>query len=258
MVDRLTDKVAIITGGAGGIGEATTRLFMEEGAFVTIVDHDEHAVAASFERLDVTGFRVLPLVADLTDENECARVVRQTISKYRRVDILVNVAAIREYGPITEATPESWQRIIGVNLLASAYMCKFAIPAMAEAGGGSIVNISSANAVVGRKGMAQYDATKAALLGLTRALACDHAEQKIRVNTVCPGFTVTSYHINRLAEAEGMSPEAAAATLRDQPYSLVGHPASPRDIAQSILYLASDESSFVTGATFMIDGGLSV
>lgn len=256
MVDRLAGKVALITGGAGGIGAATARLFVEEGASVAIVDPAADAVASATASNDAGGDRVLGIVADLSQEAEAERSVRETVQRFGRLDSLVTAAGVRLYGPITEATADSWQWILGVNLLAAAFCAKFAIPEMAKNGGGTIVNVSSTNAVNGRSGMAQYDATKAALLALTRSIACDHVGQGIRANAVCPGFTVTPFHIRRHAEARGLTEDETARILRDSPYEApLGRPADPIEIARGILFLACDESSYMTGTTLMIDGG---
>ena len=229
MADRLAGKVALITGGAGGIGAATARLFVEEGASVAIVDPAADAVASATADIDASGQRVLGIVADLSQEAEAERVVRETVQRFGRLDSLVAAAGVRLYGPITEATPASWQWILGVNLLAAAYCAKFAIPELARNGGGTIVNISSTNAVNGRAGMAQYDATKAALLALTRSIACDHASQGIRANAVCPGFTVTPFHVRRYAEARGTTEEETERSLREAPVEApIGRPADPR------------------------------
>jgi NAD(P)-dependent dehydrogenase (short-subunit alcohol dehydrogenase family) len=260
MGGRLTGKVALVTGGGGGIGEATVRRFLEEGARVAIVDNDACAAQAVATSADAPGELTLVVGADLTREAEAARAVRETVARFGRLDVLANVAGVRVWGPITEATPESWEFILGVNLLAVAYCAKFAVPEMAKSGGGSIINVSSANAIVGRKGMAQYDATKNAVLALTRSMACDHAEQNVRVNAICPGPTLTMYHVRRRAQAKQISLEQAEAELRaaGAPATLLKRQAEPREIAQGILFLASDESSYVTGATIMVDGGLSV
>ena len=260
MGERLAGKVVLVTGGGGGIGEAAARLCWEEGARVALADVDAEAARQAAQAIDASGERALALGASLDREEESESAVRETVERFGRLDVLTNVAGVRVWGPITEATPESWAFILGANLLAVAYCSKFAVPEMARNGGGSIVNVSSANAVVGRKGMAQYDASKNAVLALTRAMACDHAEQHIRVNAVCPGPTLTLYHVRRRAAARGITLEQAQAEMEAEgtPNTLLKRQATPREIAYAILFLACDESSYVTGATFMIDGGLSV
>jgi NAD(P)-dependent dehydrogenase (short-subunit alcohol dehydrogenase family) len=256
MADRLAGKVAVVTGGAGGIGAATAELFVAEGAAVAIVDPAAEAVAQASARIDPSGGKILGIVADLAQEPEAERTVRETVARFGRLDVLVTAAGVRLYGPVTEATVESWHWILGVNLLGAAFCAKFAIPEMTKVGGGAIVNVSSTNALNGRAGMAQYDATKAALLALTRSLACDHAQQGIRVNAVCPGFTITPFHIRRKAEADGISVAEAEAALKEQAgYNLLQRGADPSEIAKAILFLAGPESSMMTGATVMVDGG---
>jgi NAD(P)-dependent dehydrogenase (short-subunit alcohol dehydrogenase family) len=259
MGDRLAGKVALVTGGGGGIGEATARLYWEEGAAVMIVDIDAAAAHAAANGIDPGGARIAAIGADLTQEAEAERAVRETVTRFGTLAVLANIAAVRVSGPVTQATTASWEFIIGVNLLAVAYCCKFAIPEMARTGGGSIVTISSANATVGRGNMAQYDATKNAVLALTRSMACDHAAQGIRVNAVSPGPTLTQYHVRNRAARDGIALEAAEAALRDEgaPHTLLKRQAEPREIAYAMLWLASDESSYVTGANFAIDGGIS-
>ncbi len=257
MPGRLEGRVALITGGGGGIGAATGRLFAEEGARVALVDSDPAAAETAAARIaaDVPGAAVLPLAADLSEEREAQRVVAATLDRWQRLHVLVNVAGVRVYGPLAEADPESWQFIIGVNLLATAYCCKAALPALRQAPGASIVNISSVYGIVGRAGMGQYDATKAAVLGLTRALAVEEAPHGIRVNAVLPGGTITDYHIRRYAE-RGVS----EAQLREMggADALIKRWAEPREVAYPILFLACDESSFVTGTTLLVDGGRSI
>ena len=250
--------MALVTGGGGGIGEATARLFWEEGARVALVDSDLGAAQAAAGEIDPTGERVLAIGADLAKEPEAERAVRETVARFGGLDTVANVAGVRVWGPITEATVESWDFIIDVNLRAVAYVSKFAVPEMVKAGGGTIVNVSSANAIQGRSGMAQYDATKAAVLALTRSMAYDHADQGIRVNAVCPGPTLTMFHVRRRAAANQISLEQAEADLRAAaPRIPLKRQADPREVAYAILFLACPESSYVTGATLMADGGLS-
>jgi NAD(P)-dependent dehydrogenase (short-subunit alcohol dehydrogenase family) len=258
MAGRLGGKVALVTGGGGGIGEATARLFLEEGARVAVVDADAAAAEQVARSLDPTGESALAVGARLDHEEEAASAVRETVERLGRLDVVANVAGVRVWGPITEASPESWEHVLSVNLVAAAYCCKFAIPVMAQNGGGAIVHVSSANAIVGRKGMAQYDASKNGLLALTRAMAFDHADQGIRVNAVCPGPTLTMFHVRRRARDKGISLEQAEAEMRAAGApTLLKRQAEPREIAYAILFLACEESSYVTGATFMVDGGLS-
>lgn len=259
MGTRLAGKVALVTGGGGGIGEATARLYWEEGANVVIVDLDGDAAARAAEGIEPSGARIAAIAADLTKEAEAERAVRETVSRFGRLDILANIAAVRVNGPVTSATVESWDFVIGVNLLAVAYGCKYAIPEMIQTGGGSIVTVSSANATVGRKGMGQYDATKNAVLALTRSMACDHAAERIRVNAVSPGPTLTQYHVRNRVKRTGETAEEAEAAMRaaGAPHTLLGRQAEPREIAFAMLFLASDESSYITGANIPVDGGIS-
>ncbi len=254
MADRLRDTIAMITGGAGGIGAATARLFCAEGAAVAIVDLSPEKLrdAAAAITGDVAGAAVLTVVADVSDEDEAVRAVAETVAAYGGLAVLVNNAGIREYGSLAEATPESWRRIIGVNLLGTANCTKAALPALRAANRASIVNVSSVHAEVGRKGMGQYDATKAAIVSLTRTLAWEEAGHGVRVNAVCPGGTLTPYHVARYRE-RGVSDAALHAMQADT--CLLGRWAEVGEIAYPILWLASDEASFVTGAALMVDGG---
>jgi NAD(P)-dependent dehydrogenase (short-subunit alcohol dehydrogenase family) len=258
MAGRLSGRVALVTGGGGGIGEATGRLFAEEGAAVALVDSDRGAVVAAAEGIakDVAGAAVLPLAADVSEESECRHVVGAAAARFGALHCLVNVAGIRVYAPLADASAAEWQRIIGVNVLASAYCCRAAIPKLRAAGGGTIVNVSSVYGVMGRAGMGQYDTTKAAVLGLTRALAVEEAPHGIRVNAVCPGGTITPYHIRRAA-ARGVSESELRGTRNDD-NGLFGRWAEPREIAYPILFLSCAESSFITGATLMVDAGRSI
>ena len=260
MSKRLDGKVAFVTGAGGGIGEATAKLFVEEGAQVAMADVNPSDLEEAARGIDPTGEHVLTITADLSQEPEAERAIRATVERFSRLDVLANVAGVRVYGPITAATQESWDFILRVNLLAVAYCSKFAIPEMARGGGGSIVNVSSANAEQGRPGMAQYDASKAALLALTRSMAADHAEQKIRVNAVLPGITLTKFHLRNRARQHGISLEQAEAEMhasaREHPHNVMKRWGLPREIAQAILFLASDEASFVTASSLLVDGGL--
>jgi NAD(P)-dependent dehydrogenase (short-subunit alcohol dehydrogenase family) len=258
MPGRMTGRVALVTGGGGGIGEATARLFAEEGGAVALVDADRRAAdaAAASIAADIPGAWVVPLVADVGLEPEARRVVADTVSRFGALHALVNVAGIRVYAPLAEAREEDWRRIVDVNVLATAFCAKAALPSLRAAGNATIVNVSSVFGVLGRAGMGQYDTTKAAVLGFTRALAVEEAPHGIRVNAVCPGGTITRYHIERAAR-QGVS-EAELRRSRAHDNGLLGRWAEPREVAYPILFLSCAESSFVTGTALMVDAGKSV
>ena len=234
---RLAGKVALVTGGGAGIGAATARLFRQEGAKVFVVD------SKAGEGVD--------FVADVSDASSAAKF----LGPIDRLDILVSNAAMRNYSALGDATPEEWSRVVSVNLLGAANYCRAALPLLRKSGSGAIVLVSSVYAVAGRKGMGLYDATKAGLLAMARTLAHEEAAHGVRANAVCPGSTLTDFHIER-AKAAGKDLDQLKRERDDT--SLVGRWASPEEVAWPILWLASDEASFVTGATLMVDGGLSV
>jgi len=256
-MNRLQDRVALITGGGAGIGAATGRVFCQEGAAVVLVDSDGAALEETVRaiREQVRGARVAHCVADVSDADEAARAVGHATKEFGRLDVLVNNAAKRNYAPMAEATHEDWLGMLGVNLIGAANYAKAALPELRRAGAGSIVNVSSCYAVTGRKGMGIYDSTKAALLAFTRTLAFEEAAHGVRANAVCPGSTLTDFHLRR-GKAAGQSIEDLKAARSDN--SLIGRWASPEEIAWPILWLASAEASFITGATLMVDGGLSI
>jgi 2-hydroxycyclohexanecarboxyl-CoA dehydrogenase len=257
MPGRMAGRVALVTGGGGGIGEATGRLFAEEGAAVALLDADPAAVesAAAAIQSAVPGAQVLPLTGDIAQEADARRAVEDTAARWGALHTLVNVAGVRVYAPLAAADGADWEHIIGVNVLGTAHCCKAALPRLRATGRGTIVNVSSVYGVMGRTGMGQYDTTKAAVLGFTRALAVEEAPHRIRVNAVCPGGTITPYHIRRAAARGVSEAEMRAQRAGD---NLLGRWAEPREVAYPILFLAGDESSFVTGATLMVDAGRSI
>jgi meso-butanediol dehydrogenase/(S,S)-butanediol dehydrogenase/diacetyl reductase len=258
MPGRMAGRVALVTGGGGGIGEATARLFAEEGAAVALVDRDRESVerAAHGVAASIVGAKVLPIAGDIAEESEARRVIDMAARQLGALHTLVNVAGIRYYTPLAEADVKEWQDILSVNLLATTYCCKAALPHLRPRGDATIVNVSSVFGVIGRAGMGQYDTTKAAILGYTRALAVEEAPHGIRVNAVCPGGTITPYHVKRAAE-KGVS-EKELRDSRASDNGLFGRWAEPREIAYPILFLASGESSFVTGISLIVDAGKSI
>ena len=250
-MERLSGKVAAVTGGASGIGEATVRRFVAEGAKVAFADRDVERgkrIAAEI------GASALFVEAHVEREAEAAAFVRQAADRFGRLDILVNNAGIRKYHTVVDASAESWDEILGVNLKGYAFCAKAAIPLMRQGGGGNIVNVASVRSVTSVGKTTQYDTTKAAIAGLTRGMAVDHAPDGIRVNAVCPGPTLTPFHERRTRELgrtlEQYREDAAKGTI-------LKRPGTPEEVAACILFLASDDASFVTGTLLFVDGGLT-
>ena len=256
-MNRVEGKAALITGGGAGIGAATGELICAEGGMALLVDADARALAGTMQAIAerVPRARVSTFAADVADANAAARAVEHALQTFGRLDILVNNAAMRNYSAIADSTPGEWQATVGVNLVGTANYCKAALPALRRSGRASIVNVSSCYALTGRKGMGLYDPTKAGILAMTRTLAFEEVAHGVRVNAVCPGSTLTEFHISK-AKAAGKTIEALK--TERQSTSLLGRWAAPQEIAWPILWLASDEASFVTGATLAVDGGLSI
>jgi len=254
---RLAGKVALITGGGGGIGAATAALFCAQGASVMLVDMDAEGLARTAQSIRERSpqARVASMPANVADAQAAQQAVAQCHEQFGRIDVLVNNASMRNYSALAEATPQEWEAVVGVNMLGNAHYCRAALPHLRRAGKAAIVNVSSCYAVTGRKGMGLYDATKAAMLAMTRTLAFEEVAHGVRVNAVCPGSTLTDFHVKR-TEAAGKSVEELK--TQRQSTSLIGRWADPIEIAYPILWLASDEASFITGATLMVDGGLSI
>lgn len=254
---RLQGKTALVTGGGAGIGAAIGRIFCREGAAVTLVDRDEAALRTAAERIrsEVPGARITTFAADVTDEGLAQQAVAHAVEAFGGLDVLVNNAAARNYAPVADATAQEWQAVVNVNLVGTANYCRAALPHLRKSGRGSIVNVSSCYAVSGRKGMPIYDATKAGQLALTRTLAHEEAAHGIRANAVCPGSTLTDFHIDR-ATAAGKDVEQLKAERSTT--SLLGRWAAPDEIALPVLWLASDEASYITGTTLVVDGGLHI
>ncbi len=241
---RLKGKVALITGGGAGIGAATAALFCKEGARVLLVDRDPAGLKKCSRMLKS---RATILVGDVADPGLATVAVKQAINDFGRLDILVNNAATRNYSAVADATPEEWRLLLEVNLIGAAGFCRAALPHLRKAKRGAIVNVSSCYAVTGRKGMPLYDASKAGLVALTRTLAHEEAAHGIRANAILPGSTYTDFHRMRGLRRDARSDN-----------SLLGRWARPEEIAFPILWLASDEASFITGETLLVDGGLAI
>ncbi len=248
---KLRDKTALITGGASGIGRAIARLFAREGAAVLIVDRNEAAGSAVAREISDDGGRALFEAADVTCADDCARSVRRAVSDLGGLHILINNAGIIRRATVVDLPVEDWDLVMNVNLKAIFLMCREAIPVMAGGGGGAIVNTASGWGLVGGPRAVAYCASKGGVVQMTRAMAIDHGPQRIRVNCICPGDTDTPL----LAE-EGRQLGAPADRFlqeaADRPLGRVGR---PEEIARAALFLASDDSSFMTGSALVVDGG---
>lgn len=255
MAERFAGRTAIITGGAGGIGAATGRLLCEHGGSVLLVDRDAdacEAVAADIGR-STDPRRIAHAVLDVGREAAAAEAVAIALERFGGLDCLVNNAAVRAYEPLAESRSSTWRDLLAVNLLSYAFFAREALPHLRQAGTGSIVNVASTYALNMRAGMGQYDVAKAGIISMTRTLAAEECRHGVRVNAVCPGYTLTPFHIRRGAETGRTAAELQA---EHRPECLVGRWADPREIAFPILWLASAEASYVTGTVLMADGGM--
>ncbi len=247
---RMDGKVVAITGGAGGIGASTVSRFLEEGARVAFCDLDTEKGAA-FEK-GLGDSEAVFVSADVSNETDAAHFIDENVSRFGRIDVLVNNAAVRNYVDVTEATAESWDHVLGVNLLGFAFSAKAAITQMKKTGGGVIVNLASVRSLVAGPKCVQYDTTKAAILGLTRSMARDHAPDNIRIMAVGPGPIFTDFHEKRAAELGQTDDEYKSEFGLD---TMMNRPAAPIEVANVILFVASDEASFMTGTCVFVDGG---
>jgi NAD(P)-dependent dehydrogenase (short-subunit alcohol dehydrogenase family) len=247
----LDGKCAMITGGANGIGKATAVLLAREGAAVAIVDLDEDQGQATTRAINASGGKAIFVRADVSRVEDCRRAVEITISTWGGIDILFNNAGIIRRATVIDTTEDEWDRVLAVNVRSIFLMCKNTIPVMRQAGGGAIVNTGSGWGLVGGAQAAAYCAAKGAVVNLTRALAIDHGADNIRVNCVCPGDTDTA--MLRFEAGQLGAPEAVfLADAAQRPLRRIGQ---PEEVAQAVLYLVSEASSFVTGTALVVDGG---
>jgi dihydroanticapsin dehydrogenase len=244
---KLSGKVAIVTGGSRGIGKATAKLFVQEGANVVITGKDVARLQSSARELDVIG-----ISGDIRKSNDVEKVVKKTLERFGKIDILVNNAGIfPEVKPLHEISDKEWNEVIDVNLNGQFRFTKAVIPHMMKKGG-CIINVSSDAGLKSFENFEAdaYSASKAALILLTKSWAIEYAKHKIRVNCVCPGVVETDMTMPFLRTKADR-----AMTVADHPIGRIG---VPEDVAKAILYFASDDSSWITGAILPIDGGASI
>jgi NAD(P)-dependent dehydrogenase (short-subunit alcohol dehydrogenase family) len=249
---RLSGKVAIVTGAGNGMGRSTALLFAREGAAVVIGDVDAEAGASALQAIEAAGGRATFRRCDVSVEADVAALVATAEERYGKLDTIFNNAGIEQPVTPSDAVSEAlFDRVIGINLKGTFFGCKHAIPALLRNGGGTIVNNSSVSAFANVGGNISYAASKGAVMSMTRVLAIEYASRNIRVNAINPGVIDTD--MNRRNAARSADP--AAAEERWRAITPLGRMGTGEEIAETVLYLASDQSSFVTGIGLLIDGG---
>jgi len=251
---KLKDRIALITGGASGIGLATAIAFLEEGAKVAIADISEENGRRALELIDKKGHNVLFIKADISKEVDARRIIDETVAKFGKLDILFNNAGIWIDKKVEDLEVEEWDRIMDINLKGVFLCSKYAVPQMRTQGKGVIVNNSSCNGLVGDYGDPAYCASKGGVALLTKAMALDYARENIRVNAICCGEIETQMfleeaRVNRMSVEEYRKEVASA-----HPMGRIG---TPEEAANAVLFLACDDSSFITGTLLSVDGGLT-
>jgi NAD(P)-dependent dehydrogenase (short-subunit alcohol dehydrogenase family) len=253
-MDRLNGRTAIVTGGGGGIGGATARALAREGASVLVVDVNEETADAVAGGIRETGAAAASFRADLSEEHDVEAAIGEVMKRFGRLDVLHNNAALTDSDflsadtAVTELSLEVWERTLAVNLRSQMLMCKHAVPIMADLGGGSIINMSSGASLKGDRTRTAYGVSKAGVNALTLYVATSHGKKGIRANTILPGLVITDAVRAHLKEE--MLASLSKATLTPS----VGQ---PEDIADVVVFLASDESRYITGQMLAVDGGMS-
>jgi NAD(P)-dependent dehydrogenase (short-subunit alcohol dehydrogenase family) len=248
---RLAGRSAIVTGGAGGIGRATSLAFAAEGARVAVVDLQQEAAEAVAAEIRAAGGEAIAIAADVSSEPDVQAAVAATVEAFGGIDVAFNNAGIIRRTTAVETTVEEWDRVFGVNVRGIFLMCKHVVPVMAAAGKGSIINTGSGWGLKGGGQAISYCASKGAVVNMTRALAIDHGPQGIRVNSVNPGDVDTGM-LRDEARQLGQETGSFLAEAADRPLRRMGQ---PTEIAAAVVWLASDESSYVTGSALVVDGG---
>lgn len=250
---KLTGKVALVTGAGSGIGQAIAVLFAAEGARVAVADFSEAGGTATVEQIRRAGGDAAFFQTDVSKSADVQQMVAGVLERWGKLDILCNNAGIGVAATVVDTTEEDWDRTLTVDLKGVFLGCKYAIPPMIERGGGVIVNTSSVAGQVGVANRAAYCAAKAGVVGLTKSIAVDFVDQHIRINAICPG-TVDSPWIQKILAAQPDPVGERQRMVERQPMGRMGEPA---EIAKAALYLACDDSAFVTGTALVIDGGLT-
>jgi len=247
---RLTGKCCIVTGGGSGIGRAISLGFVREGAAVVVADREGAKAEGVAVEAGGNGGRAVPVNADVTRPNDVDRMVDISLHEFGRIDVLINNAGIGKLGSVTEMSEQEWDEVLAINLKGPFLCSRKVIPQMLQIGSGSIVNVASVTGIVASPGRAAYCASKAGLIMLTKAMALDYAAHGIRVNAICPGVIVTP-----MTESSLENPSVRKEKLDKTPMGKLG---IPSDIVPAAIYLASEESGFMTGHALVVDGGWSI
>jgi NAD(P)-dependent dehydrogenase (short-subunit alcohol dehydrogenase family) len=250
---RLSGKVAFVTGGGTGIGRACALAFAREGAKVAVAGRRPSPLVSVAQEIEAAGSESLALECNVTDAAAARTALDQAEKHFGQLNVVVNNAGAAVVATVENTSDEDWDRIIATNLTGTFLVSRAALPALRRAGGGAIVNIGSILGIVARKDRAAYCAAKAGVSGLTRAMALDHAQDKIRVNCICPSLIETDLG----AQVMSQNPNAQAEREKRIGEIPVGRIGTPEDVAMMAVYLASDEASWITGASFPLDGGLT-
>lgn len=250
---KLKDRIAIVTGGGSGIGRATALLFASEGATIIVADTDEKTGKETVQLIISANGNAEFVTCDVSQSPDVRKLTDTAVNKFEKIDILFNNAGIAGQHPVTEISEADWDRVLAVNLRGVFLCSKYAIPHMVKNGGGVIVNTASAVGLVGSAGQASYCASKGGVVLLTKAMALDYAKDNIRVNCICPGVVRTPLVERFLSGFKGE--ERAKMEEMFRSVSPLNRYSQPEEIARGVLYLASDDASFVTGIALPIDGG---
>ncbi|MBO9609887.1 MAG: SDR family oxidoreductase [Paenibacillaceae bacterium] len=247
-------KAVIVTGAGGGIGRAIALRFASAGASVVLVGRTYAKVQAVTDEIVTGGGRAIAVAADVSAEDDVARVIQETLRSFGRIDVMVNNAAVCPQVRLHDMSLSQWNQVITNNLTSVFLFCRAVIPSMLAQGGGAIVNVSSVHALATLDGYAAYSASKAGIVGLTRAIALDYAKQNIRANTVLPGAVQTPMLESSVRNLDTPRDEIMRQWDQSQPVGRVGQ---PEEIASVVLFAASPDNSFMTGATLVADGGMT-